>query len=261
MSLRELWDRGDVSLGGWCVIPDSFSAEVMGHAGFDWVCIDTQHGLVAYDALLPMLQGLSITETPSFVRVRWNEPGEIMKALDAGAQGVIVPMVNSAAEARAAVGACRYPPEGYRSWGPTRAALQVTTFSPEGANREVICAVMVETADAVANLDDILDVPGIDAVFVGPNDLAVSSGMSPSHSGDQPEHQRLINTILEACQKHSILPGIYCGSVESAAKWRDLGFKMLALLSDAVLMRQAAMAAVSSLRGSADEHAAEATYA
>src|SRR5256885_3621393 len=109
----------------------------MGRAGYDWVCIDTQHGLSGYDQMLPMLQALSATGTPAFVRVPWNQPSDIMKALDAGAEGVVVPMVNSQEEARRAVGACRYPPQGFRSWGPTRAALQVTGFGPESANRAV----------------------------------------------------------------------------------------------------------------------------
>jgi 4-hydroxy-2-oxoheptanedioate aldolase len=109
-TLRELWDAGRPTIGGWCTLPSAFSAELMGRSGFDWVCIDTQHGLVGYDQMVLMLQGLAITGTPAFVRVRWNEPGEIMKALDAGAQGVVVPMVNSAEEAVSAVAASRYPP-------------------------------------------------------------------------------------------------------------------------------------------------------
>jgi len=113
--LREVWDRGGASVGGWCVIPSPFSAELMGLSGFDWVCLDMQHGLIGYDALVPMLQALSRTGTPSFVRVPWNPPDHIMKALDAGAQGLGGPMVNSTAEAEAATGACRYPPRGDRS--------------------------------------------------------------------------------------------------------------------------------------------------
>ena len=112
MRLREVWDRGGSSVGGWCVIPSPFGAELMGMAGFDWVCLDMQHGLIGYDAMVPMLQTLSRTGTPALVRVPWNQPDHIMKALDAGAQGVVVPMVNSVADARAATGACRYPPQG-----------------------------------------------------------------------------------------------------------------------------------------------------
>src|SRR3979409_48696 len=121
--LRERWKAGEATLGAWCTIPSPWTAEVASRSGHDWVCVDTQHGLIGYDVMLPMLQAISAGGAPSFVRVPWNEPGTIMKALDAGAGGVIVPMVNSAEEARAAVGACRYPPPGFRSEGPTRAPV------------------------------------------------------------------------------------------------------------------------------------------
>src|SRR2546423_2659269 len=164
-TLRELWDGGGVTVGGWCVIPSAFSAELMGRCGFDWVCVDTRHGLVGYDQLAVMLQALSITGTPAFVRVPWNSPGDIMKALDAGAQGVIVPMVNSAEEARAAVGACRYPPDGYRSWGPIRAALGVDGYTPATANRRVVVAGVIETVAGVAPPHQIVPVPRAGAAF------------------------------------------------------------------------------------------------
>jgi len=150
VTLRELWERGEPTLGGWCVIPSPFAAELMGRAGYDWICIDTQHGLIGYDQMLPMLQALSATGTPAFVRVPSNHPADIMKALDAGAQGVVVPLVNSSEQARRAVDACRYPPLGGRSWGPTRASLQVSGFGTESANRAVVCVVMIETVDAMS---------------------------------------------------------------------------------------------------------------
>ena len=261
MRLRELWDRGEPTLGGWCAIPSGFSAEVLGHCGFDWACIDTQHGIIGYEQLIPMLQGLSITQTPAFVRVSWNSPGEIMKALDAGAQGVIIPMVNSPEEARQAVGACKYSPEGYRSWGPTRAALGSPDFNPKSANRDVICTIMVETAEALDHLDQIVATPGIDAVFVGPNDLAVSSGLEPSFMAENPLHHQKIEQILEGCQRHNVTAGIFCGSAEMAFHWRDLGFRMLALLSDAALMRKAAQQLLSDIRQESAAVQSKAAYA
>jgi 4-hydroxy-2-oxoheptanedioate aldolase len=218
----------------------AFSAELMGRCGFDWVCIDTQHGVVGYDQMVPMLQALAITGTPAFVRVRWNEPGEIMKALDAGAQGVVVPMVNSPEEARQAVAAARYPPDGYRSWGPVRAALGVDGYSPEVANRRTVVTIMIETASGVKAMDDTLSVPGVDAVYVGPNDLAVTHGLPPSATVDDPRHEQLIRDILAGCQRHRIVAGIHCGSVETAQRWREAGFRMLNVSSDAVFMRQQA---------------------
>ncbi len=236
MRLREVWDRGDASVGGWCVIPSPFSAELMGRAGYDWVCVDMQHGLVGYDALVPMLQALAGTGTPSLVRVPWNSPDHIMKALDAGAHGVVVPMVNSMADARAAVGACRYPPEGYRSWGPVRAAFATPGYAPEWANRDIVCVVMIETLAGVQAADQILAVPGIDAVYVGPNDLAVTHGMKPDAKVTQPEHERLVLEIKSACDRAGVVAGIHCSGWETAARWRDHGFRMLNVDSDGVFL-------------------------
>ncbi len=248
-TMRELWDGGGVTVGGWCAVPSAFSAELMGRCGFDWVCVDTQHGLVGYDQMVLMLQALSITGTPAFVRVPWNTPGDIMKALDAGAQGVIVPMVNSAEEARRVVGACRYPPDGYRSWGPIRAALGVDGYSPATANRRVVVAVMIETVGGVASADEIVSVPGVDAVYVGPNDLAVTHGMSPSADRFGEEHQRIVETVLDACRRHDVVAGIHCGSVETAMRWRERGFRMFNVTSDAIFMRTGATQVVRALTG------------
>jgi 4-hydroxy-2-oxoheptanedioate aldolase len=259
--LREVWDRGGASVGGWCVIPSPFAAELMGLAGFDWVCLDMQHGLIGYDAMVPMLQALSRTGTPAFVRVPWNQPDHIMKALDAGAQGVVVPMVNSVADARAATGACRYPPQGYRSWGPIRAALEVNGFNPESANRDVVCAVMVETAAALADLDSILAVPGIDAVYVGPNDMAVTHGLPPNANPTDPEHRRLISLVREACERQGIVAGIHCGTWETAAGWRDEGFRMLNVASDAVFLRSNATEIVRRLTGEPQPQPTTSSYA
>lgn len=260
-TLRELLDSERVIVGGWCVIPSAFSAELMGRCGFDWVCIDAQHGVVGYDQMALMLQALAISGTPAFVRVPWNQPAEIMKALDAGAQGVIVPMVNSAEEARRAVDAARYPPEGYRSWGPVRAALGVDGYSPPTANRRTVVAIMIETAGGIRAVDEILAVPGVDAVYVGPNDLALSHGLTPSATVERPEHAQLIEVILAACQRRGVTAGIHCGSVETARRWREAGFRMLNVNSDAVLMRQGAAAVIEGLRGDSARAPGTSSYA
>jgi 4-hydroxy-2-oxoheptanedioate aldolase len=248
-TLRELWDRGGVTVGGWCVVPSAFSAELMGRSGFDWIGIDTQHGLVGYDQMALMLQALSITGTPAFVRVPWNSPPDIMKALDAGAQGVIVPMVNSAEEARQAVAASRYPPDGFRSWGPIRAALGVDGYSPAVANRRVVVAVMIETAAGVAAADEIVSVAGVDAVYVGPNDLAVTHGLAPSADTFGEEHAAIVEGVLAACQRHGVVAGIHCGSIDVARRWRERGFRMFNVTSDAIFMRTGAAAVVKALAG------------
>jgi 4-hydroxy-2-oxoheptanedioate aldolase len=216
----------------------------MGRAGWDWCCIDTQHGLIGYDAMVPMLQALSAAGCPPVVRVEWNDPATIMKTLDAGAEGVIVPMVNSVEQARAAVAACRYAPEGSRSWGPMRARMLNPEYSVE-SGRDPICAVMIETVEAIASLEQILDqVSGLDTVFVGPNDLAVSMGVrGSSYAGENPEHRAAMERIGELCQARGITAGIMCGSPEVAEQWRRKGFRMLAVGNDAVLLAGAAGAA------------------
>ena len=227
-------------------MPGSFSAEVMARTAFDWICIDLQHGLIGYQEMLGMLQAVAVADVPAVVRVPWNDPAWIMKALDAGAAGVIVPMVNSPEEAAAAVGACRYPPAGYRSWGPTRAALGVADFSPELANRAVICAVMVETVPALKRLGEIVSVPGVDVVFIGPSDFAISMGFAPR--SDEAEHRRRLEAVPGVCREHGVVAGIACGSLELLGRWRQAGYTMLAAPSDLVLLRQAAAAMLGSAR-------------
>ena len=246
VSLREALTSTQPAVGGWCVIPGSFTAEVMARAGFDWVCIDVQHGLIGYQEMLSMLQAVGVVGVPALVRVPWNDPGWIMKALDAGAAGVIVPMVNSPAEAVAAVGACRYPPDGYRSWGPTRASLGVADYSPALANSSVICAVMVETVPALERLDEIVSVPGVDAVFIGPSDFALSMGFGPR--SDEPEHRRQLEAVPAVCRDHGVVAGIACGSTELLERWRQAGYTMLAAPSDLVTLRRATAEMLDSVR-------------
>ncbi len=231
--LREKWKAGEATLGAWCTIPNAWTAELAARSGHDWVTVDTQHGLIGYDAMLPMLQAIGSTGVTSLVRVWWNEPGAIMKALDAGAGGVIVPMVNSVAEAKAAVGACRYPPDGYRSMGPVRARVVSSDW------RLPLCIVMIETVDAVSRASEILAVPGIDAVFIGPNDLAVSAGLDSSYEGRHPEHRRLMLSVLDAARANNVTAGIMCGTAAVAQQWAEAGFPMLALPPGSQLLASA----------------------
>ena len=177
--LKEIFNRGDAVLNGWLHIPSSISAEVMAHAGFDSLTVDMQHGLSHFESTVPMFQAISTTDTVPLARVPWNEPGIIMKLLDAGCYGLICPMINSAAEAAAFVGACRYPPQGYRSFGPTRASLYAGADYAEHANDEVLTFAMIETVVGLENLEEIVQTPGLDALYVGPADLSQSLGGKP----------------------------------------------------------------------------------
>lgn len=228
MRLRELWESRESTIGGWCRIPSAFSAELMGRAGFDWVCVDTQHGLAGQETMMSMLQAVDGCGIPGLVRVGWNQPDLIMRALDAGAQGVIVPMVNDVAGAKQAAGASRYAPLGYRSWGQARSSLSV-----EMANEGVVCLVMIETPEAVANLSEILAVPGVDGVYVGPSDLAISCGHSPGDSGPV---EPLIAAVQVACKDTARVAGIHCPNAETARRRRSEGFTMMAVANDATLL-------------------------
>jgi len=239
-SLRELIDSGRPTIGGWCAIPSAFSAEILACAGFDWICIDTQHGLIGYQEMTAMLQALDVRGVPSFVRAQWNEPSAIMKALDAGAQGVIVPMVNSAEEAVAATRASRYPPLGFRSWGPVRASLGDTTFEPATANRRLVCIVMVETPEAVEAVDEILAVPGVDGILIGPYDLSLSTNLTVETPGEKPKDVEQIKRVLEACDRAGVPAGITCAAPDDVRRRRAQGFRLLQLGSDLGLLSQAA---------------------
>jgi 4-hydroxy-2-oxoheptanedioate aldolase len=246
VALREILTGNKPALGGWCVIPGSFTAEIVARSGFDWICIDAQHGLIDYQEMLGMLQAVAVVGVPALVRVPWNDPAWIMKALDAGAAGVIVPMVNSPSEAASAVAACRYPPDGYRSWGPTRASLGVDDYSPELANHSVICAVMVETVPALEQLGEIVSVPGVDAVFIGPSDFALSMGFAPRSA--EPDHRRRLEAVPAVCRDHGVVAGIACGSADLLMQWRHAGYTMLAVPSDMVMLRRAAAEMLERLR-------------
>jgi 4-hydroxy-2-oxoheptanedioate aldolase len=236
---RELWKAGKPAYGTVCAIPSSFAAEVIVAAGFDWICIDCQHGLISERDMVNILQAVGSAAT-TFVRVAWNKPELIMKALDGGADGVIVPMINSAAEARAAAGACRYPPVGYRSWGPTRAALRTPDFTPESANSRVLCAVMIETLEGAEHADEILGVEGVDAVWVGPWDLSLSATGGLEAPGQTVRDVELIHSVLRCSLQNGVIPGISVATPEQARYWRDAGFTMVAVLSDFRMMASAA---------------------
>lgn len=241
---RELLESGRTTHGGWCCLPGPITAEVMGRAGFDWVCVDTQHGLIGYDVLPSMLQALALTGTPALVRVPWNQPAEIMRALDAGASGVIVPMVQSAREAEQAVRACRYPPQGERSFRPMAPLMRDRGFSTTKANDEVLCAVQIETRSTLDELDEILSVPGVDVAYVGPADLGISLGVAPTLDVVEPGHLAAVERVLSACQEHDVIPGIHCADPRGARRWRDMGFRLLAVATDVRLLELSAAEAV-----------------
>ena len=227
------WRAGQQTIGGWLTIDSAYVAENMAHAGFDWLCLDLQHGLLDYTDLRVMLPAISTTGTMPFVRVPWNEPYEIMKVLDAGAYGVIVPLVNNGEEAARAVAACRYPPDGMRSFGPARAAMYGGAGYAEEANREIACIVMIETAEALEKLDEIMATPGVDAVYIGPNDLSYALGVPLAGHSENPRHIEAVKGIFDAAKRHGIAVGIHTGSLAQTTGYLKQGFHMVTLGADA----------------------------
>ena len=249
-ALRAIWAQQRAALGGWLTVPSSVSAEIMAHAGFDWVCIDMQHGLIDYAQMVHMLQGISSSQTVPLVRIPRNEPGIIGKSLDAGAWGIIVPMVNSQEDAEAAVAACRYAPLGIRSYGPLRANYSSGFDYFDRANREVACIVMVETRVAVDNVEAIVSVPGVDAVYIGPADLSVTLGLSPAPDHSEPSFADALERVIDACRRHDVVPGI-AGNAETAVKRLEQGFRLVEVASDARLLGVGAGNALERVRPSA----------
>lgn len=235
-SLRDIWRRGDPTLGGWLAIPSSVTAEATARAGFDFVCIDTQHGAIEYSDAVGMIQAILLGGSRPIVRVPWNEPGIIGKMLDAGAQGIIVPMVNSVSEATAAVQACRYWPEGSRSYGPGLAAPRVEGSYPEWAADHVAVIPMIETTQAVEAIDDILGVGGIDAIYVGPADLSITLGLKPGNNDESESFTMALEAIVAGCKKAGVVAGIHATG-PLTPKRLETGFQMVTVTSDLVAMR------------------------
>ena len=206
--MQEQWNNGTITIGSWLFLREPLLAEVAADTGYDYVCIDMQHGIADYSDTVAMIQAMAKSTTTPVVRVPWNEPAMIGRVLDAGALGVIIPMVNSAAEAEAAVTACRYAPVGTRSLGPVAAGVRHGSTYVRTANERVACMPMIETIQAVERIDEILSVPGIDAAYVGPADLAMTLGLGPGLDNEHQTFRDAIATIVDACNRHGVVAGI-----------------------------------------------------
>ena len=230
-------------------VPGSVGAEIFAETGVDYVCVDQQHGVIDYDSMVPMFQAIRAEGTAPITRVLSNDPFLIMKALDAGAWGVIVPLINDAEDAARAVSACRYPPRGIRSYGPVRAAGVIGSRDPEELGGEVVCLVMVETGEALERVDEIAGTPGLDGIYIGPSDLALSLGLTPTLDVKQSEHAEAVERIRDACHRNGIAAGIHAPSGEWARKHAEAGFDMVTVATDASLLRNAANKEVTIARG------------
>ena len=247
MTLREKLSAGEETLGFWLSIPGFMGAEIVARQPVDYVCIDTQHGVIDYLASASMIQAIELADGTPIVRVPWNEPGIIGKTLDAGAHGVIVPMVNTREQAEAVVASSRYVPNGSRSWGPVMAGQR----HPEQrawADATIAVIPMIETREAISNLDEILTVPGVDAVYVGPADLSISLGLEPHGNVDESPLDEALTTIVAACERHGVTPGIHCTGALTQRR-RDQGFRMITVTSDALALRAGYASELAATRG------------
>ena len=232
----------------WLAIPNAYSAETMAHQGWDSLTIDLQHGVVDYQAMVGMLQAISTTDPVPVVRVPWLEPGILMKALDAGAYGVICPMVNSREDAERLVAWTHYAPRGMRSFGPVRAQLYGGADYPKEANDTIVVFAMIETAAALDRIDDILSVPGLDAIYIGPSDLSLSLGCTPVLDDIEPRAQAAVEHILARAKAHDVIAGIHNGTPETALKRIAMGFRYVTVSSDARLMAAGSQQVLAKMR-------------
>ena len=240
---------GKAAVNGWLAIPSGFSAEVMAQCGWDSVTVDMQHGVQDYQSMVQCFQAMDRHPITPLVRVPWNEPGIIGKALDGGAWGIIAPMINNAAEAKALAEACLYPPIGKRSNGPIRAAMYGEASSYQSiANGEVLVIPMIETQEGIDNIDAILQVPGISGIYVGPSDMGLSLGMIPILDREEPNILAIYEKLITSCRKHGKFAGLHNGTAAYAARMVGMGFQLCTIANDSGLMARAAREAVNGFR-------------
>ncbi len=245
-TLREMWADGGQAVGVWLMSPSVVTAEAAARSGFDFVCADLQHGVLDDMSLVGVVQAALLGGTRIVSRVAWNDPVHIGKALDAGCEGVIVPMVNSAEEAAAAVRSSRYAPVGWRSFGPLMAGMRRDGYAT-AANDTIAVIPMIETAAALRNLDEILAVPGIDAVYVGPDDLGLSLGLPVGTRDEHPVFAEAMQTVLDGCRRHGVVPGTHATG-GWASRRVEQGFQLLAAISDVGAMEAGLADALSRAR-------------
>jgi len=237
---------GQPAVGGWISFASSYVAELMAHAGYDWIGLDIEHGAIGIESAQAMLQAIATTPTSALVRLSGNDPVAIGRFLDAGAAGVIVAMVNTPEQARRVVQAARFPPAGRRSVGLGRWRLRTCPENPPAVNDQIAVVVMIEHVEAVRQADAILAVEGIDAFFIGPNDLSASAGY------DRAEAERAIDEVLTIGKRRGVAAGIHVGSAEQAARRMEQGFQLVAVSEAGQILRAAAREQLSRLAGGSE---------
>jgi len=247
--LRQQWTGGATTIGAWCFSPDALIAELVSKIGYDYVGIDMQHGPTDFAHALNMIRAIDLGVSVPVVRLRWNDPAHIGQVLDAGAMGIIVPMINSAEDAAAAVRAARYAPEGERSYGPIRAEIRDGDQYLERANERIAVIPMIETVEALDSVEDIVAVPGVDAVYVGVYDLSLAMGLPAGPNDGIEEFDAALSRVLEACGQAGVIAGCHANPA-TASRRLEQGFRMVSASADIVAVTSGLASALEAARAS-----------
>jgi 4-hydroxy-2-oxoheptanedioate aldolase len=245
--LRDIWARDEPVLNAWLVLERSASAAAVASAGFDAVTLDLQHGAASPEDAGDVFAAIEAAGAVPFVRPRWNDPPEIMRLLDLGARGIVCPMIGSRSEAEALVAACRYPPDGVRSYGPVRGALGSGSEHVGRSNASTIVFTMIETAEGFGAVEEIAATPGLDGLHVGPADLSLGLGLPFADLGD-PGVLTALDGIVAAARRHGLVPGVHAPSSEAAAAMVGRGFRFVTPAVDVDLLAAGAARAVEDTR-------------
>ena len=238
--IRQLWANGKPALNCWITLPGTLAAEMLAHQGWDSLTVDLQHGGSDFASMCAMFAAISTTSTTPLMRVAWNTPGDVMRALDAGAYGVICPNVESVEECQRFVGACRYPPQGYRSFGPKRGLLYGGPDYVHHANQTILAIIQIETLKGLEHVDDIAEVEGLDMLYVGPSDLGLALGREARQNQTDPVVMEAVDHILAAAKRAGLHAGMHCTGADYAREMIAKGFDFVTVISDENLLARGA---------------------
>ncbi len=246
--LRNIFKSGNIAVNGWLHIGSTWSAEALGLQGYDSLTIDMQHSMYWLDTAIPMIQAIGGSGAVPLIRVADNTPGEVMKMLDAGALGIICPMIEDREQCEKFVGAVKYPPLGYRSLGPTRPKFVYGADYTKRANDEVLAIAMIETKKGLENVDAIVSTPGLDMIYIGPGDLSLTMGIPGSLDSQEPEFLAAVDTIVAACKANDVIVGIHTNSAAYAKQMQSMGMQFVTLSTDTNLLTSAAASMIGDFR-------------
>lgn len=246
--LRETWARGGTALNAWLTLEGAASAAAVAAAGFDSVTLDLQHGAAEPHDAARIFAAIEAAGAVPLVRVRWNDPAELMRMLDVGARGIVCPMVGSRTEAEALVAACRYPPEGIRSYGPVHGALGAGREHVTRANALVLAFAMIETAEGFGNLGEIASTAGLDGLYVGPSDLSLGLGLDTFADLGDPRLLEALDAVVDAAKRHEVVAGAHAPSPERSAAMAERGFRFVTPAVDTSLVVDGAAASLERTR-------------